>query len=730
MYLKKERVLALGDKMHMKEWEDRKIDEIMVRLSLREKIGQLNQVCAALDDKGREKLKNQVRSGSVGSVILAFSATAGNDEQHDIDVEFYEELQRIAVEESPNGIPLIYGRDVIHGHRTVMPIPLASACSFDPDLVERCYASVAAEACNDGIHWTFSPMVDVCHDPRWGRIVEGAGEDPYLSSRMAAAIVKGFQGDDYAKRGKLAACVKHYLGYGTSEGGRDYYRTELSDYTTYNMILPPFRAAVEAGVATVMSSFNDINGQPVICSKKYLTDILRDKIGFDGFVISDWAGISDIIRQGVAEDEKQAAAMTMQAGLDMDMVDEYYVCFLESLVQEGEVSVEQIDRAVRNILRVKLRKGLFEQPYTQRQTIDRAEHMRQAYKLAAASMVLLKNEHDVLPLKDGQHICLSGPLAMERRSLLGTWTLDGKEDETENFYEALCCTVGEKQVDLQVQTHGFEKVTDESVIVLALGESHLVSGERNSVADISLTNEQIALAQNAHESGKKVVGVFFCGRPIALQNVEPYLDAILYAWHGGSCTAKATADIIFGRAEPTGRTAVTFVKTTGHIPLYYNTTPTGWFNNGYYGERPEACYLDIPAVPMYPFGYGLSYAAFEYSAIKTEKTSMLLPDLVDGENFRVSVVVENSSDRDGVETVQLYVRDKVASAMRPMRELKAFKKVHIGAHKRKTVSFTVGYHELGFYTENGEYIVEPGKFDIYIGENCLTKHCVTINVEK
>ena len=714
---------------------EEKIGDILSRMTLKEKIGQLVQLSAPVDDAGKERLKNRIRNGSVGSVILAFSSTAGNDAQRDTEVEVYNELQRVAVEESRMGIPVIFGRDVIHGHRTVMPIPLASAGSFNPDLVEECYTCVAKEAANDGVQWTFSPMVDVCHDPRWGRIIEGPGEDPHLASEMSRAIVKGFQGEDYSQKDRVAACVKHYLGYGASEGGRDYHRTELSDYTLYNMILPPFRAAVDAGVATVMSSFNDINGQPVTSSKKYLTDILRGYLGFKGFVVSDWAAIANLKRQGVAETEAECSAMALQAGLDMDMVDEYYSNTLEMLVHSGEVPESLVDNAVRNVLRVKLSKGLFEDPYIQKCAYDRTEHLCKAYELAAESMVLLKNDNNTLPLAKTAKIALAGPFKQERRALLGSWVLDGKEEETPHFHEALQNALLDHAGVVICNTDDItedaaEKVFAQGdVIVLAFGESHLVSGERHSLADISLTEHQVSLARRAHNTGKPVIGVVFCGRPLALQTVEPYLDAILCAWHCGSETAAAAADILFGDVNPSGKTAVTFVKTTGHIPLYYNATSSALANNGYYNQRPEECYLDIPAGPMYPFGYGLSYTTFTYSPISSDKTEMTLDELKAGECFRFKVTLHNSGSYDGKETVQLYIRDKVASVMRPMRELKAFQKVSLAAGTGCEVEFAVGYDQLGFYKENGEYVVEAGAFDIYIGDHCLTENMICIRVK-
>ena len=712
-----------------------RINELVSQMTLSEKIGQLVQLSAPKDDAGKERLKNRIRNGNVGSVILAFSSTAGNDAQQDTQVEVYNELQRVAVEESRMGIPVIFGRDVIHGHRTVMPIPLASAGSFNPELVEKCYACVASEAANDGVQWAFSPMVDVCHDPRWGRIIEGPGEDPYLASVMSHAIVKGFQGEDYSQKDRLAACVKHYLGYGASEGGRDYHRTELSDSTIYNLILPPFRAAVDAGVATMMSSFNDINGQPVTSSKKYLTDILRGYLKFKGFVVSDWAARTNLRRHGLAATEAQCAAMALKAGVDMDMVDDYYSNHLQALVRSGEVPEALVDNAVRNVLRVKLSKGLFEDPYIHKNNYDRSAHLRMAYELAAESMILLKNDKHTLPLAKHTKIALAGPFKRERRALLGSWVLDGKEEETPHFHEALenalrgCEGTVICNADDITEDAAENIFAKGDVIVLAFGESHLVSGERHSLADIDLTEHQLSLARRAHNTGKPVIGVIFCGRPLALQAVEPYLDAILCAWHCGSATAPVASDILLGDLVPNGKAAVTFVKTAGHIPLYYNATPSALANNGYYNQNPEACYLDIPASPMYPFGYGLSYTDFACSQILCEQTAMTLEELKAGERFTLTVHLQNTGKYDGRETMQLYIRDKVASVMRPMRELKAFQKVSLAAGESRELHFHVGYDQLGFYKEDGEYVVEPGTFDVYIGDNCLTENRISLQIK-
>ncbi|MGN0432619.1 MAG: glycoside hydrolase family 3 N-terminal domain-containing protein [Lachnospiraceae bacterium] len=708
-------------------------EKILSSLSLKEKIGQLNQVIQP-DADTLEELKESIRRGEVGSVILSDSATAGNDEQQAILIDMINDLQKCAVEESASGIPLIFGRDVIHGHHTVYPIPLASACSFNPDLITSCYRCIAEEASNNGVHWTFAPMLDVCHDPRWGRIIEGPGEDPFVGSMLARASIAGFQGENLANEDSLAACAKHYLGYGASEGGRDYFRTELSDYTVYNHILPPFRAAVEAGAATVMSSFNDINGQPVTSSYKYLTDILRNKLGFEGFVISDWNAIEQLKKQGVAKDNRDCAKLAILAGLDMDMVDRHYLNELEDLVLSGEVPEEVIDTSVLRILRVKLAKGLFKHPYCIPHQIDTAKHIHLAEELAAESMVLLKNDKQTLPLNKSAKIALAGPFVKERRALHGNWTLDGDVSITPNLFEAMT-EIAEKEggtVSINDNPLTANNATglfaNRDVVVLALGESHLVSGEARCMADISLSVEQIYLAKMAHNSGKKVIGIIFCGRPVALESVEPYLDAILCAWHGGTMCASAAAKILYGEYVPSGKTVTTFVRTTGHIPLYYNTTPSGRFVNRYYGENGQPDYMDIPGTPMYPFGYGLSYTTFAISPIAANAVKIPLDRLLSGEQFLFTVTVRNTGAYDGKEVVQLYIHDLVASLMRPMRELKASQKAELKQGESREVTFPIGAESLGYYNNDGIYTVEKGQFDIYIGDNCLTENKITIEV--
>ncbi len=708
---------------------EQRIEDILSRMTLQEKIGQLTQVKAPL--KADEEVFEQIRQGKIGSFIMATTAHAGNDDTALTENLLINKMQRIAVEESRLGIPVIYGRDVIHGHRTVYPVPLAAAASFNPELVEKCYRNIAKEAAADGVNWTFSPMLDLSRDPRWGRIIEGPGEDPYIGAVMAKACVKGFQGDDISNSESLVACAKHYIGYGASEGGRDYHRTEISDYNLYNYYLPAFRAAVNAGVGTVMSSFNDINGQPVTSGKKYINDILRGRLGFEGFVVSDWDAVSQLKKQGVAETDADCAKLAVNAGIDMNMTDRVYINNLEKLVENGEVSEETVNNAVRRILKIKLRKGLFENPYCDAPEIDRTEHLQDARRLAAESMVLLKNE-GVLPLSKNSRVALVGPFARERRALLGSWTLDGKAEETPNFAEAMKSVIGNNMLlsndSIAILDNSIPRAVKADVVVLALGESEKVTGESYSVSDISLPKNQVELIHRYKALGKKVVGVFFCGRPMALEGVAEYLDAILYAWHSGSETANAACDILFGDVVPSGKTAVTFPRRTGHIPMYYNVTSSGRCVNCYYGENPQNCYVDSYPTPAYPFGFGLSYTEFEYSDIKTNTDEISLEELLNGKCFEISVTVKNKGNFDGKETVQLYIRDKIASVMRPLRELKDFEKRNINKNTTESFTFKVGHDKLGFYTENGEYTVEKGEFEIYVGTNCLTENKISVKV--
>lgn len=711
------------------------IEKLLEKMTLHEKIGQLHQPETPTAEKA-QAFREMVRRGEVGSVLMSVGATAGNDPQGAIDVDFYNELQRIAVEESPSGIPILFGRDVIHGHHTVLPIPLAMAASFRFDLIEACYADVAREAANESVHWTFTPMLDLARDPRWGRMIEGVGEDPFVGACMAGAVVRGVQGEDLTSKESMLACAKHYIGYGAAEGGRDYHRAEISDYSLYNYYLPAFQAAVEAGAKTVMSSFNEINGESVTASKKYLTDILRGKLGFDGFVVSDYGCVEQLIPQGRAADRTEASVLAISAGLDMDMWDSCYLETLENAVKKGLVEESVIDEAVRRVLRVKMEKGLFDAPYCHPVALDRAPHFARARELAGECAVLLKNEGNVLPLSKDSKIALLGPFAEERRSQLGSWTLDGREEDTPTLAEAMKEVMGGRGCLQVSRAMGLDYnavlapiyTISSDVLVLALGENWAVTGENKAVSNIAISEDQIALARRARASGKKVVGVLFCGRPIAMEGVAEYFDALLYAWHTGSAAAHAVADILFGDVTPSGRLPVTIPRLATHIPLYYNVASSGRPVNCYYGQNPENCYIDSVPTPYYPFGYGLSYTRFAYGDISCKKPAVSLEKLQAGECFEVSLSLSNVGNFDGAETVQLYIHDPVASMMRPLRELKAFEKVSLKQGESTMVSFKLGMKDLGYYLADGTYTVEKGKIEIYIGENCLTDRKLVVEI--
>lgn len=700
---------------------EKRIDDLISKMTLEEKIGQLNQISSA-GEVG--KLKELIKKGKVGSLIMASTCFAGSDEGGIAGVEYFKELQRIAVEESRLGIPMIFGRNVIHGHHTVYPLPLAMASSFNDELVKTAYRNIASEAALDYIHWTFTPMLDLSRDPRWGRCVESPGEDPYLGSRMAIAMIRGIQGDNLSDESSIAACAKHYIGYGASEGGRDYHHTDISEPSLHNFYLPAFNAAVKAGVQTVMNSFNEIGGQPVASSRRLLTEVLRGELGFNGFVISDWCAIQQLINHGVAADDKQAAELALNAGLDMDMVDECYIKHIADLIKEGRISEETLDNAVRNILRVKLRLGLFEHPFAPKYKIDKKEHSAHARELACESMVLLKNANRALPLKENERVALAGPMATIKETHLGTWTLDGDENDVTSIAEAMKAVGGNR-----VKCHHAWLADKQMILpwdcdtyVLCLGESRLMSGENNCLADISVPEDQVALAKRAKREGKKVVAVMCFARPVAMQELEPYCDAILYAWHSGTEAGNAVADILYGRVNPSGKIAMTFPRVTGQVPVYYNYLRAARPCNEYYGQGRS--YRDIPARPMYPFGYGLSYTDFEIGGIDSDKDTLSLSRLKNGESFKISVKVKNAGDTDGKETVQLYIKDEVSSVVRPLRELKGYKKIFVKAGETVNVEFVIGFEELSFYNAKLEKTVEPGEFTVYVGNDCTTNNAI------
>ena len=706
------------------------IEEILSKMTLKEKIGQLTQISFSSDKL--DEIAEMARNGEIGSLILAQSSLAGQDESEKSAAEVIDYLQKIIMEDG-NGIPIITGRDVIHGYDVIYPIPLAMAATYNPCLIEDGYRYVAKSAANDGVHWTFAPMIDMSRDARWGRIIESPGEDPYLGAAMAKAVVKGFQGDDLKTPGNIAACAKHFIGYGASEGGRDYHRAEISEYTLRNHYLPAFKGAINAGVCTVMSSFNEISGQMVSSSRQLLTELLKDELGFDGFVISDWGAIQQLIAQRAAEDRKDCAKLCINAGLDMDMVDNCYRDYLEELVSEGAVSEEQIDNSVRRVLRIKERIGLFDNPYTEKVEINKAEYMNKALEIAEESMVLLKNDNNTLPLKKSGKYQIFGPLYDERRAIIGSWAPDLNLDITETIKEAFerCIPEAEEFAwgNLQSRDTLLWRTHFMDATILVLGDSEIVTGEAHSLARLELKPEQEALVREARKCKKPLIGVFVSGRPLALENVIDYFDAALFCWHGGTKTGEAIARILFGDTAPSGRLPVTFPRITGQLPIYYNAPSTGHQCENYYDYNLTAGYEDCLSSPLYPFGYGLSYTEFEYGEISADKYELTYDELKGGKSFKVSVTVKNIGKTAAKETAQCYVTDCVASAMRPMRELKGFNKKLINSGESVRFEFEIGFNELGFYNLDNKFDVEKGRFDIYVGKNCLCRDKITVEVK-
>lgn len=706
-------------------------EEIVASLSLAEKIGQLNQeYIPDLQPETLEKLKQKIREGKIGSIIIANCATAGDNAQDKPQVDFANSFQRAAVEESRAKIPLIFGRDVIHGHETVLPIPLALSATFDPELIREGYRAVAQEAANSGIHWAFSPMIDISRDPRWGRCVEGIGEDPYLGEQVAAAVVKGFQGDDPAKRDSIAACPKHYIGYGAMEGGRDYGTSEISDYTLRNFYLKPFRSAVKAGALTVMNSFNLWNGAPTTASRYLLHDLLKEELGMDGFIVSDWGNVAGIRTQNLTETNAQSSAVAINAGLDMDMCAFCYLEHLEELVKTGAVKEETVNEAATRIIYVKLLFGLFDHPYTEYVPVDREANEAVAQKCATGASVLLKN-NGVLPLSDTAKTYFLGNHLHVRKNHFGAWTLDGDVSRVSSVAQAV-----EKRSPAAV-VQKIDAAWDDlyaacwaaDTIVLVLGESYTLTGEGKSLGNIDFPAEQLEFVKKMHRLGRPMVGVFCFGRPVALEEVEPYFDAMLYAWHGGTRSAESIAAILYGDAEPSGRLPMTLPRATGQVPFYYNCYPSRVGLPYYQHTTPyRPPYVDFDCSPMYPFGYGLSYAHFTYGKASVDRDTVSVAELQAGKKITVSVEVTNDSPRDGAETVQCYVFDKVAVACRPVRELKAFRKIAIPAGKTVKVDLTLDFESFAYYHPDRTYAVDPGAFEIYVGRDCFAADTLAFQV--
>jgi len=681
------------------------IHDLLAQMTLEEKIGQLNQY-----HPREEKIREVLRSGQAGSIINAAGALTGQAFSPSATAEQHNAFQQMALE-SRLKIPLLFGRDVIHGYRTIFPIPLAQAATFDPSLAEQAAAAAAREATAEGVNWTFAPMLDIARDPRWGRVAEGNGEDPYLGAQMAAALVRGYQGNDPSAPDRLIACAKHYAGYGSAEGGRDYDGGEISDPTLRDVYLPPFHAAVQAGVGTLMSAFIDLNGVPATANRYLLTDILRGEWGFDGFVVSDWESIQELVDHGIAEDEADAARLALRAGVDMDMVSGVYLNHLARLLNEDRISRDDLDQAVLRILRIKARAGLFERPFTDPQRAARdllTPAARQlARRIATRSMVLLKNQANLLPLDGFRRILFAGDFVHARDELFGTWSPDGRAEDTTPLDEVMRhnAPAGVDLWFIRNQDLALALTHQADAVVLLLGEHPSRSGENANVSSLELPPGQIQFLESMAALGKPLVVVIFAGRPLAIPRVLSLADAVLYAWHPGIEGAAALADVLFGREEPGGRLPVTFPRATGQVPIYYNrknsgrpVTPDGEFRYRY---------IDLPDGPLFPFGYGLTYTQFEYHDLRLSSPRM-------NGRLEIHATITNTGTRPGSEVVQLYVRDLVGSLTRPVRELKGFQRVTLQPGESHTLTFTLTEEQLAFTRADGTYGVEPGRFQVWV----------------
>ena len=678
---------------------------LLAQMTVEEKIGQLNQPML----HGMEGLE-AIRQGRAGSLINAFGALSGQGFAPASRAEECNALQQAALE-SRLGIPLLFGRDVIHGARTVFPIPLAQAAAFDPDLVTAANRVAAREASAMGIRWTFAPMLDIARDARWGRIAEGYGEDPYLAARLAEAAVRGFQGEDMSQPDRLVACAKHYAGYGAAEGGRDYENAEISEPTLRDVYLPPYQAAVKAGVGTVMSAFLDVNGIPAAANRHLLTDILRGEWGFAGFVVSDWDAVAELVQHGVAEERAQAAALALHAGVDMDMVSGAYAETLAENLQRGRITRAELDEAVRRVLRIKLRAGLFEHPFTDPDRAARdiltLEARALARQAARQTMVLLKNTDGLLPLQGFRRILVTGPFAQATVELFGTWTMDGRAEDVAPLYQAFR-EVAPRDVDLWFSVSpdlALAQAHYADAIVMLVGEHPARSGENANVSDLGLPPGQAEWVAAMAALGKPLVLVVFAGRPLAIAREVALAQAVLYAWHPGLEGAAALAELLFGLASPSARLPVTLPRATGQVPLYYNRKPSGrpLAADGLFRTR----YIDGDTAPLFPFGYGLTYTHFTYSDLR-----LSAPHLRD--SLEISALITNAGARPGTEVVQLYVRDLVGSLTRPVRELKGFARVTLAPGESQRVTFTLREENLAFTRADGTWGAEPGRFRVWI----------------
>lgn len=723
-----------------KDKMDQFIDNLMGKMTLQEKIGQLNLPVSGEIVTGQAKssdVAGKIRKGQVGGLFNVKG------------VENIREVQKIAVEQSRLKIPLLFGMDVIHGYETVFPIPLALSCSWDMEAIKESARIAAKESSADGICWTFSPMVDICRDPRWGRMAEGGGEDPYLGSEISAAMVKGYQGDDLTDKNTIMACVKHFALYGAPEAGRDYNTVDMSHLSMFNNYFPPYKAAIDAGVGSVMTSFNVVDGIPATGNKWLMTDVLRDRWGFDGFVVTDYTAISEMIAHGMG-DLQQVSAMSLSAGTDMDMVADGFLTTLEKSLKEGKVTMAEIDKACRRILEAKYKLGLFDDPYKYcdasrvKKDIFTAENRAVARKIATETFVLLKNENNLLPLQRKGKIALVGPLANTKANMPGTWSVAAASDKYNSLYESMKQSLAGKaevlyakgsnlmydaQREVEATMFGREmrdprsaqELLDEAlsvasqadVIVAAVGESSEMSGESSSRTNLEMPDAQRDLLIALKKTGKPIVLVYFAGRSTVMTWEQENFPAILNVWFGGSEAADAICDVVFGDVSPSGKLTTTFPKNVGQIPLYYNHLNTGRpLEAGKWFSKFRSNYLDIDNDPLYPFGYGLSYTTFRYGDLQLSNNSMN-----EKGKITASVTVTNTGNYDADEIVQMYIRDMVGSVARPVKELKGFERIHLKKGESRTVSFDITAEQLKFYNSALNWVCEPGEFEVMVGGN-------------
>ncbi|WP_375289030.1 beta-glucosidase BglX [Qipengyuania sp.] len=703
---------------------DRFIADLMARMTLQEKVGQLNLLTSDWESTGptmRDTYRQDIAAGRVGAIFNAYTA------------KYTRELQRMAVEGTRLKIPLLFGYDVIHGHRTIFPVSLGEAASWDMKAVEKSARVSAQEAAAEGIHWTFSPMVDIARDPRWGRISEGAGEDVYLGSKVAAARVHGYQGDDLSATDTVLATVKHFAAYGAAQAGRDYHTVDISERTLWDTYLPPFKAAIDAGAASVMTSFNEIDGIPASGSEYLLTDVLRDRWGFDGFVVTDYTSINEMVPHGFSKDLAQAGEQALNAGVDMDMQGAVYMEHLAKSVEEGRVSMDAIDRSVRRVLEAKYRLGLFDDPYRyanearEKATLYRPEFLEAARDVARKSMVLLKNEGDTLPLAaSARRIALIGPLADSKPDMIGSWAaagdrgtrpvtvLEGMRARAGNGTTVEYAKGASYDFDASGSTEGFSEALAlaerSDVIVAVMGEKWDMTGEAASRTSLDLPGNQEALLERLVATGKPVVLVMMSGRPNSIAWADENVSAILHAWYPGTQGGKAVADVLFGDYNPSGKLPVTFPRTVGQVPIHYDMKNTGRpIELGAPGAKYVSRYLNTSNDPLYRFGYGLSYTSFSYSPVTLNASSMG-PD----GSITASATITNTGRRAGEEVVQLYVRDLVGSVTRPVQELKGFEKIMLQPGESRSVTFTIRPEDLAFTRADMSHGWEPGEFRLWI----------------